>query len=231
MLPRSSAKRRSGRSAASCARRRTEPLATTAPVPDANFYRGDFGGFDLRWEQHTEFFSVTVIREGVGPEPFVDTAFGLLPEDWVAAMPGCLVVATHAAILGTDSAAPSPTQLRDWFEGQLVVETAADGLEALRLAARNDYALILMDIQLPEISGIDLTREIKNYEALRSIPIIAVTAFAMKGDEERIRKGGCEAYISKPISVAKFIETVKHYLGDGDGNAGCRPNGHSRGSR
>jgi uncharacterized membrane-anchored protein len=95
--------------------------ATTAPVPESSFYRGQFGGFELRWEQHTEFFSVTVIREGVGPEPFVDTAFGLLPEDWVAAMPGCLVVATHAAILGTDSAAPSPTQLRDWFEGQLVV--------------------------------------------------------------------------------------------------------------
>jgi uncharacterized membrane-anchored protein len=95
--------------------------ATTAPVPDASFFRGQFGGFQLRWEKHTEFFSVTVIREGVGTEPFEDTAFSLLPEDWVAAMPGCVVVATHAAILGTDSAIPTPTELRDWFEGQLVV--------------------------------------------------------------------------------------------------------------
>jgi len=50
---------------------------------------------------------------------------------------------------------------------------------------------------------------------LQHIPVIAVTAFAMKGDEERIREGGCEAYISKPISVGKFIETVKHFVGAG----------------
>jgi two-component system cell cycle response regulator DivK len=57
-----------------------------------------------------------------------------------------------------------------------------------------------------------VTRWLKQDEELRSIPVIAVTAFAMKGDEERIREGGCEAYLSKPISVAKFINTVKTYL-------------------
>jgi two-component system cell cycle response regulator DivK len=91
------------------------------------------------------------------------------------------------------------------------------GTEAMKLAREHRPDLILMDIQLPEVSGLDVTRWIKEDEELHTIPVIAVTAFAMKGDEERIRKGGCEAYISKPISVAKFVETVKHYLGEGDG--------------
>lgn len=88
-----------------------------------------------------------------------------------------------------------------------------NGNEALDLARTHKPDLILMDIQLPEISGLDVTRWIKEDETIRHIPVIAVTAFAMKGDEERIRAGGCEAYLSKPISVAKFIETVRHFLG------------------
>jgi two-component system cell cycle response regulator DivK len=73
--------------------------------------------------------------------------------------------------------------------------------------------LILMDIQLPEVSGLEVTKWIKEDETLRSIPVIAVTAFAMKGDEEKIRSGGCEAYIAKPISVATFLETIERVLG------------------
>jgi two-component system cell cycle response regulator DivK len=88
-----------------------------------------------------------------------------------------------------------------------------NGTEALSLARSHKPDLILMDIQLPEVSGLDVTRWIKEDETIRHIPVIAVTAFAMKGDEERIRAGGCEAYLSKPISVAKFIETVRHFLG------------------
>jgi two-component system cell cycle response regulator DivK len=76
------------------------------------------------------------------------------------------------------------------------------GVEAVELTRKHMPDLILMDIQW-----------IKDDEALRHIPVIAVTAFAMKGDEERIRQGGCEAYISKPISVVKFLETVRNYLG------------------
>lgn len=87
------------------------------------------------------------------------------------------------------------------------------GKEALGLARQHRPDLILMDIQLPEISGLQVTEEIKRDDDLRSIPVIAVTAFAMKGDEERIRAGGCEAYISKPISIAKFLETVRQFLG------------------
>ncbi|GBU17949.1 MULTISPECIES: response regulator [Methylobacterium] len=90
----------------------------------------------------------------------------------------------------------------------------ANGVEAIELARAHKPDLILMDIQLPEVSGLDVTRWIKEDENLRHIPVIAITAFAMKGDEERIREGGCEAYLSKPISVAKFLATVRTYLGD-----------------
>ena len=89
-----------------------------------------------------------------------------------------------------------------------------NGIEALELARNHHPDLILMDIQLPEVSGLEVTKWIKEDDDLKTIPIIAVTAFAMKGDEERIRQGGCEAYISKPISVAKFLETVRSYLGE-----------------
>jgi two-component system cell cycle response regulator DivK len=86
------------------------------------------------------------------------------------------------------------------------------GIEAMELARAHKPDLILMDIQLPEVSGLEVTRWLKADEELKSIPVIAITAFAMKGDEERIREGGCEAYMSKPISVAKFIATIKTYL-------------------
>ena len=88
-----------------------------------------------------------------------------------------------------------------------------EGMKALALAREEKPDLILMDIQLPEVSGLEVTKWIKEDEDLRSIPIIAVTAFAMKGDEEKIRAGGCEAYIAKPISVGNFIETVKKFAG------------------
>jgi two-component system cell cycle response regulator DivK len=87
-----------------------------------------------------------------------------------------------------------------------------DGVEALKIAREHKPDLILMDIQLPEVSGLEVAKWIKEDDSLRSIPIVAVTAFAMKGDEEKIRQGGCEAYIAKPISVAKFLETVERFL-------------------
>jgi two-component system cell cycle response regulator DivK len=88
------------------------------------------------------------------------------------------------------------------------------GMEALRVARQEKPDLILMDIQLPEVSGLEVTKWLKDDEALCDIPVIAVTAFAMKGDEERIRRGGCEAYISKPISIATFLEAVRQHLGE-----------------
>ncbi len=87
-----------------------------------------------------------------------------------------------------------------------------DGMEALRLAREHFPDLILMDIQLPEVSGLEVTKWLKEDEVLKAIPVVAVTAFAMKGDEEKIRQGGCEAYIAKPISVTNFLETVQRLV-------------------
>jgi two-component system cell cycle response regulator DivK len=87
-----------------------------------------------------------------------------------------------------------------------------DGMEALQLARQHHPDLILMDIQLPEVSGLEVTKWLKEDEKLKSIPVIAVTAFAMKGDEEKIREGGCEAYIAKPISVTSFLQTVERFV-------------------
>ena len=86
-----------------------------------------------------------------------------------------------------------------------------DGRQALPLAREHKPDLIIMDIQLPEISGLEITDRLKKDEALKKIPVVAVTAFAMKGDEERIRSGGCEAYVSKPISITMFLETVRKF--------------------
>ncbi len=87
-----------------------------------------------------------------------------------------------------------------------------DGMEALRLAREHRPDLILMDIQLPEVSGLEVTKWIKEDDDIKHIPIIAVTAFAMKGDEEKIRESGCEDYLAKPISVSKFLQAVNKFL-------------------
>ena len=89
-----------------------------------------------------------------------------------------------------------------------------NGIEALDLARKHRPDLVLMDIQLPEVSGLEVTKWLKDDPELKHIPVVAVTAFAMKGDEERIREGGCEAYISKPITVSMFLSTVRQFIGD-----------------
>ncbi|MBT3990303.1 MAG: response regulator [Rhodospirillaceae bacterium] len=88
-----------------------------------------------------------------------------------------------------------------------------DGNEAVAMTEEHRPDLILMDIQLPKISGLEITKLIKEKDELRDIPVIAVTAFAMKGDEEKIMEGGCDGYIAKPISVPNFLETVSGFLG------------------
>lgn len=97
--------------------------------------------------------------------------------------------------------------------GYETIETK-EGMEAITLARSEKPDLILMDIQLPEISGLDVTRRLKSDDGLRNIPIVAVTAFAMKDDEEKILEAGCEAYISKPISIISFLNTVRRFLGE-----------------
>lgn len=97
--------------------------------------------------------------------------------------------------------------------GYETIETR-EGMEAIVLTRSQRPDLILMDIQLPEVSGLDVTRRLKAEESLRDIPIIAVTAFAMKDDEEKILSAGCQAYISKPISIVPFLNTVRRFLGE-----------------
>jgi two-component system, cell cycle response regulator DivK len=89
---------------------------------------------------------------------------------------------------------------------------ALDGLDVLRLARLHRPDLILMDIQLPEVSGLEITKRLKADEELRSIPVVAVTAFAMQGDEEKIRQAGCDDYMTKPISIAGFMKAVEYHV-------------------
>ncbi len=95
--------------------------------------------------------------------------------------------------------------------GYLTYETK-EGIEAISLTRNIMPDLIVMDIQLPEISGLDITRKIKADNAIKHIPVIAVTAFAMKDDEEKILAAGCEAYLSKPIAIDSFLSTVRRFL-------------------
>ena len=96
-------------------------------------------------------------------------------------------------------------------QGYRILQTS-EGVQAFNMARDFRPDLIVMDIQLPAISGLEVTRWLKEDASVSHIPIVAVTAFAMKGDETRIRDGGCEAYIAKPISVASFLETIRRLL-------------------
>ena len=87
-----------------------------------------------------------------------------------------------------------------------------DGMEALKIAREKRPDLILMDIQLPEVSGLEVTKWIKEDDDLNTIPVIAVTAFAMKGDEERIRDAGAADYLAKPVSIGPFMTAVRTLL-------------------
>ena len=83
-----------------------------------------------------------------------------------------------------------------------------DGVRAVDLAREHKPDLIIMDIQLPQLNGLDVTKWIKDDPELVHIPILAVTAFAMRADEQRVREAGCEGYLSKPIQIASFMREV-----------------------
>lgn len=92
------------------------------------------------------------------------------------------------------------------------VEPVADGREAIERARQFVPNLIIMDIQMPEVSGLDLIEVIKADGILRSIPVLAVTAYAGKGDEERIRDAGAEGYLAKPVSIGPFMQAVNQLV-------------------
>ena len=109
--------------------------------------------------------------------------------------------------------------MRDLLEASdIATLQTKDGSRALEMVREHRPDIILMDIQLPDVSGLDVTRQLKADTELRDIPIIAVTALALRGDEERVLEAGCNAYISKPISVAKFLAEVKKFLGEDGGS-------------
>jgi len=95
--------------------------------------------------------------------------------------------------------------------GGYIVLEARSGMEGWRMAREQHPDLILMDIHLPDVSGLEVTKWLNGDETLKSIPVIAITAFAMAGEEEKIREGGCDAYIVKPISLPNFLQTIERF--------------------
>ena len=89
---------------------------------------------------------------------------------------------------------------------------SCDGTDVLALAEKHRPDLILMDIRLPKISGLDITKELKRSSSLRHIPVLAVTASAIKGDRERLLEGGCDGFIAKPIVLPSFLAKIDELL-------------------
>jgi len=102
-------------------------------------------------------------------------------------------------------------------KGHQLIE-AVDGEDALEKVAAEQPDLILMDISLPKIDGYEVTRRLKQNKKFASIPVIALTAHAMKGDKEKALASGCDDYISKPINVRDFYDRIKVFLMDWDEN-------------
>jgi CheY-like chemotaxis protein len=99
------------------------------------------------------------------------------------------------------------------LEDDYDIITAADGAEGLRLAECERPDLILMDLSLPIVDGWEATRRIKAHVELKSIPIIALSAHAMTGDEEKARQSGCDDYLSKPLDEDLLFEKIEKFLG------------------
>src|SRR5262249_48814818 len=156
-------------------------------------------------------------------EPYESTtqAIELIGAQWAfkprhggAATRGCASLCSAARLFVEDDNELNMKLFHDLLEahGYHPIGTR-DGMEALDLARKHRPDLILMDIQLPEVSGLEVTKWLKGDPELKAIPVVAVTAFAMRGDEECIRESGCEAYLSKPVPVAQFVETIRRFLG------------------
>lgn len=100
-----------------------ERHAVLPPSPQSSCYYQDFGGFELRWERHTEFSTYTLVSKDGGSEPFNQTALSLLPENWLNALPGQLISSNHVAIVAAPHQPPSPDDMRQYFEGQRLISS------------------------------------------------------------------------------------------------------------
>jgi two-component system, cell cycle response regulator DivK len=105
-------------------------------------------------------------------------------------------------------------------------EPVTDSRDALEAARAFKPDLVITDIQLPYITGIELMEMLRADDEFKNVPIMAVTAYAAAGDDERIRAAGAQAYVSKPISVIRFAETVDQLLAEGSGVDGSSQNSH-----
>ena len=121
-------------------------------------------------------------------------------------------------ILVVEDQEDNRTILRDLLThaGFTVLE-AVTGEEGVRAAEAHRPDLILMDIQLPVVDGYEATRRIKARPELRAIPVVAVTSYALSGDEAEARAAGCDGYVTKPFSPRQLLATVRGYLPDDDG--------------
>lgn len=116
-------------------------------------------------------------------------------------------------VLVVEDNAQNMMMMRDLLEAQgYEVLQALDGKQGWELAREHLPDLILMDIQLPDVSGLEVTKWLKSDDTLKTIPVVAVTAFAMKGDAEMMLEVGCDGYISKPISVAGLLQAIESFL-------------------
>lgn len=116
-------------------------------------------------------------------------------------------------ILSIEDNAANRKIVRDLFEksGYRVVE-APDGEQGVEAAAREKPDVILMDVQLPRMSGYEAARAVKSNPELRHIPIIAVTSYALSGDQQKAREAGCDGYVTKPFRPRALLEMVEKYL-------------------
>lgn len=105
-------------------------------------------------------------------------------------------------------------------------EPVTDSRDALEAARTFKPDLVITDIQLPYITGIELMEMLRADDELKNVPIMAVTAYAAAGDDERIKAAGAQAYVSKPISVMRFAETVDQLLAEGSGVEGSSHDSH-----
>ena len=97
-------------------------------------------------------------------------------------------------------------------DGSYILLKATDGEEALEVAIREQPDLIIMDIQLPKLSGVEVVKRLRQMPEFSSVPIIALTAYAMKGDKEKFIEAGCDAYLSKPINTRELPKIVADML-------------------
>ena len=170
---------------------------------------------DLAREQHGVYVALLesagyAIEAVAADERHPDSVF---VEDTAVVVGLTAVVARSGAPTRRGETPPIAAALASRFSTTTIEPPGTlDGGDVMQLAAKHHPDLIIMDIQLPEVSGVEHVKTLKADDALKDIPVLAVTAFALKGDEDKILEAGFDGYIAKPISVPHFLETVEKFI-------------------